>query len=88
MLALAAYRGQLCEHGHHPDAANDNDLFWTFENNRCQLCAGTAKYLRVLEESDQQAMKLLGENLPAKVPRPSDGRAVYLRLMSRSELDG
>lgn len=86
LLALERYRGQLCEYGHHPDLSEDESLFWTFENGRCSLCAASAKYGRIMADVDDRAVKMLGEDPSPHLPRPGDGRSVFLRLMSPTEV--
>lgn len=65
---------------------SDKANVFTFEVKTCALCGGADKFGRMQRHSDEVYRKQRGENRDPAEPDPADGRRVYARLMSESEV--
>lgn len=86
MRALVAYERGLCSCGFHSSLTEDPSNAFAIEEDRCPVCARAAQYARVQADNDERAAKARGENAPANVPRPEDGRRTWLRRMTPDEV--
>lgn len=86
MLGLSLYEAGVCECGHHSSLTNDTDNVFTFEDRRCNVCAGVARYARLQAKQDEQADKSLGDNPAPHASRAADGRRTFIRQMSPLEI--
>lgn len=59
---------------------------FTFDERECPVCAGAARWGRVLAADDDKFVKGLGKNPPPDASRPSDGRRTYARMKSEAEV--
>lgn len=57
---------------------------FTFEDDLCAVCKAKAAYGRVVAAKDEAAGKHL-KGAPPLVPRPGDGRHIYLRPLTEAE---
>lgn len=80
LLALAQYESEVCDCGYHPSLTDDKGNTFQPETRTCNVCAGQALWHRVLADQD----KAVPHDAPPKVPRPSDGRRSYMRMLSVS----
>ena len=78
MLALDEYEAGICECGMHRDIA-DTDPALEMTSRICPVCAKVARGMRVMNERDEQSMRMLGEKPPADTPHPGDGRHLAIR---------
>lgn len=86
MEALSAYERELCECGFHKSLSRDRANHFTFEDDKCPVCAGAAQYARIQGDRDEKARKARGEKRPAGMPDPADGRRTHIRLMGGDEI--
>lgn len=89
---LARYDAELCPGcGIHPVIHDDPRNAFTFDARFCNVCASQDVYGRVIAEADDKATPKDSngqpKQLPAKAPRPSDGRFVFMRRMSDDEVE-
>lgn len=79
LLALAVYEAGVCQCGWHTSLTTDPDVDFALKFGQpCQVCAATAKYGRILGESDTKVRKQIGKNPAA--PDPADGRRLSVQL--------
>lgn len=86
MLGLAIYESGICECGHHSSLTHNLENVFTFEDDRCPVCAGVARYARLRAKQDEAADKALGENPAPHMARAADGRRTFVRQMSPLEV--
>lgn len=83
---MRAHDRGLCACGFHSTLTQDRSNFFTFGEDTCPVCAGIAKYARIQHANDDQAMKAMGENPPPNRTEPGDGRRVFVRRATQSEI--
>lgn len=82
MQGLVEYERGLCACGWHESLTDDENLHFTFEKKVCPVCAGHAQYDRVLLEGDKKEIE---SDRPARLPRRTDGRRIFSRLVRPDE---
>lgn len=86
MLGLATYEQGICACGFHSSLTGDMSNVFQPVIETCPVCAGSARYNRVLAEQDKKATKALGEDPPASARLPDDGRHVFMRQLNPGEV--
>ena len=79
MLALVEYEAGVCDCGFHESVIDPDTLHVTFDDRVCPVCAGATQYRRHLDDRDDEFLKGLGKDAPARTPRPSDGRRTFIK---------
>ncbi|MDP9144205.1 MAG: hypothetical protein M3N43_05855 [Actinomycetota bacterium] len=82
LLALAQYEAEVCSCGFHPLIARDKSNYFTPEAQTCPVCAGQAQSDRMQHSRDKGH-----ESDPPSAPRPSDGRKVFMRLLTQEQVE-
>lgn len=85
MLALAVYEAGVCTCGYHVSLTSDLDNTFTFEDRKCNVCAGIKRYGRLQSAQDEQADKELGPSPPPHAARAGDGRHTGVRMLTALE---
>lgn len=85
MEALTAFEGGVCKCGFHESLATDRGNHFTFEDKHCPVCAGIAQYERIQHARDDMSLKR-HEKPPPGMPRPSDGRRTFTRMLDSDEV--
>lgn len=86
LLALGFYEAGVCSGcGFHESLTSDLSNHFTFSESTCNTCRGSAQYGRKLSELDKREAEIMAK-APPLTPRASDGRKVYMRLMSEGEV--
>lgn len=91
--ALALHDMQCCAGCGTHKSVRDNldDHHFTFEEDHCEVCAARARYSRVVAERDEDEIPRDQNGKPAwsgpRDPRPDDGRHIYLRRMTATEVE-
>ncbi|MGH3349304.1 MAG: hypothetical protein ACRDPS_01465 [Nocardioides sp.] len=93
MLALDLHDEAVCDGcGVHTSRMRKDVDFYTFTDAQCPTCAGADMYQRHLAAKDNGHEKTLpdslDENAKAGVPRPGDGRKVYIKAQTAAEASG
>ncbi|MBS45291.1 MAG: hypothetical protein CMH83_19405 [Nocardioides sp.] len=78
LLGLQIYESQLCRCGVHSTLTHDPEQRFPLDSDTCPVCAGLARYDRILRDGDEQHLQRMGSTPPPGMPRPSDGRHVYV----------
>lgn len=86
-LALRAYERSVCGCGFPKSWTRDKSRHFTFEDDKCPVCAAAERYSRVQHDADEKHRKTLGEHPPANRDDPGDGRRTFIRLMSADEIE-
>lgn len=86
MLGLGIWENGLSPCGHHSTLTGDKSNFFTFEEEKCGVCASFAQYQRMVASRDESAMKPYGDNPKPEVKRPGDGRRLWVRQLSPWEV--
>jgi hypothetical protein len=86
--ALALYEGDCCPGcGLHKSIhENPGAHRLTFGERMCGVCKAKAAYGRAVAHNDELAGKHL-QKAPPLVPRPGDGRHIFLRPMTADEIE-
>lgn len=82
MLALAQFEAEVCSCGFHPLIARDKSNYFTPESQVCPVCAGQAQSDRMQHDRDKGH-----ESDPPSAPRPSDGRKMFMRLLTPEQVE-
>ncbi|HET7386454.1 MAG TPA: hypothetical protein VFJ19_07290 [Nocardioidaceae bacterium] len=85
---LARYEAERCPgcNLHSSILADPEANRFTFEERFCEVCKGQDVMGRVIARNDEKASKSL-RDAPPIVPRPGDGRHVYLRPLLPVEVE-
>lgn len=88
MLGLAQYEAETCPGCNlHKSILDRPDAHrFTFEERVCNVCKAQDTYGRLVADRDEKARKRI-ENAPPSVPRPGDGRHIYLRPLTPEEIE-
>ena len=86
MLALAEYEAGICDCGFHKSLTHDKANHFKFETDRCPVCAGWARYGRLQSRDDAEEEEKLGKDAPPTMPRPGDGRRVFMAMSRGSSV--
>lgn len=81
LLALMEHNRNVCACGFHTSLTRDPSNQFEFEVKRCSVCAGMAQMERQQAEQDKTELERRGDNVPPRVPRPSDGRTTLMKLV-------
>lgn len=85
LLALAQYENGLHVCGFHWSLLEDPTNVFMPEHRVCPVCRGSERYERIQGKADEAAMKHAEDNPGA--PRPTDGRSLYMRILSPHEAE-
>lgn len=90
MLALGMYEDGLCSGcGIHKSRMRKGVDHYTFDTEVCVACAGADMFHRHLAAKDhgheKQIPDTLSETAKATLPRPADGRKVYVKTQTAPE---
>lgn len=79
-MALAIYDRGICECGYHSSLTSDPANQFEIQDRTCNVCGALARYSRIQQENDAEVERRAGgDKMPAKAPRPSDGRRTGVR---------
>lgn len=82
LLALARFDAEVCRCGFHPSLTDDPANDWKVETRQCPVCSGHAVQSRVDNEADSR----VPHDAPPTIPRPSDGRHTWMRLVTPDQV--
>ena len=87
LLALAVYEGAICACGFHESLTSDKSNYFQPEFRSCPVCAAADQWSRVQAKADAEAAKARGENAPPLTPHPEDGRRLFVKRLSPTEVE-
>lgn len=87
MLALAAYKRDVHACGLHKSVIEDpeNNVLVP-DQDTCPVCAYVDRYERRVAAEDEKKVKAMGKDPDPDLPRPWDGRSLFLRPATPAEL--
>lgn len=90
MLALGIYEDGVCSGcGIHKSRMRTGIDHYTFDSEQCPTCAGADMFHRHLSAKDhaheKQIPDSLQESAKAALPRPADGRKVFIKMQTAVE---
>ena len=85
LLALAQYEAELHTCGFHWSLLEDPDNVFMPQHRVCPVCKGSDRFQRIQDHADHKAAETANGNPSA--PLPTDGRSLYMRLLSEAEVE-
>lgn len=86
MLGLAQYWRDIHKCGVHDAIRRDPNNVFVPDEDTCPLCAAIAMQERIKQDEDARFNKQLPEHPDPWIPRPKDGRSLFLRPATEAEL--